>query len=101
VKWSVHQRDLTTEQSQVRRIYTYTRVVVIVKCVETLLVEIFGYDVWDKGKHFIENIRSRLTGSLGMSLWTWAQWLDRTGVKANEASFELHGMGRRKGMVYS
>jgi hypothetical protein len=36
-----------------------------------------------------------------MRLWTWAQWLDRTGGKADEASFELCGMRRRKDMVYS
>jgi hypothetical protein len=37
----------------------------------TLLVEIFGYDVGDKGKYLIENIGSIwLTGSLGTRLWT-------------------------------
>jgi hypothetical protein len=42
--------------------------------IETLLVGIFGYDVEDKGKHLIENIRSIwLTGSLRMRLWTSAQ----------------------------
>jgi hypothetical protein len=68
----------------------------------TLLVEIFGYDVGDKGKHLMENIESIwLTRSLGTGLWTWAPWLDRTGGRADEASFELHGMRRRKEMMYS
>jgi hypothetical protein len=39
----------------------------------TLLVEIFRYDVGDKGKHLMENIGSTwLTRSLGMRLWIWA-----------------------------
>jgi hypothetical protein len=42
-----------------------------------------------------------LTRSLGLRLWTWAQWLDRTGGGVDEASFELHGMRRRKEIVYS
>jgi type IV secretory pathway TrbD component len=50
----------------------------------------------------MENIGSTwLTGSLGTRLWIWAQWLDRTCDRVDEASFELHGMRRRRGMVYS
>jgi hypothetical protein len=66
------------------------------------LEEIFRYDVRDKEKHLMENIGSiGLTGSLGTRLRTWAQWFDRTGGQAGEASFEHHGMRRRKRMVYS
>jgi hypothetical protein len=50
----------------------------------------------------MENIGSTwLTQSLGTRLWTWAQWLGDFGGRADEASFELHGMKRGKGMVYS
>jgi hypothetical protein len=45
----------------------------------------------------MENIGSTwLTRSLEMRLWIWAQWLDRTCNRADEASFELHGMRRRE-----
>jgi hypothetical protein len=50
----------------------------------------------------MENIGSIwLTRSLGTRLWTWAQWLDRIGGRAYDASFELHGMRKRMEMVYS
>jgi hypothetical protein len=69
--------------------------------IRTLLVEIFENDVGDKGKYLMRNIgSSSLTGSLGSRLWIWAQWLDRTCDREDEASFELHGIRRRKGMVY-
>jgi hypothetical protein len=59
------------------------------------LVEVFGYDVGDKGKQLMENTGSIwLIGSLGMRL-TWAQWLDGTGGRVDEASFERYGMRRK------
>jgi hypothetical protein len=48
----------------------------------------------------MENIGSTsLTRSLVTRLWILAQWLDRTCEREDEASFELHGIRRRKGMV--
>jgi hypothetical protein len=37
-----------------------------------------------------------LTGSLGTRLWTWAQWLDKIGGRADEAFFELQLKEGRK-----
>jgi hypothetical protein len=77
----MYQRDLTTEQSHVHRICTNTG------------------SSHGEG-HLMENIgHPSLTGSLGTRLWIWALWSDRTCNREDEASFELHGIRRRKGMV--
>jgi hypothetical protein len=70
-------------------------------CIRTLLAEIPGYDVGDKGKHLLEDIcsfsvvrSSRMGLCLGFSSWK------KLPGRVDGASFEHYGMRRRKGMVY-